>query len=212
MPVFLSQPIAGDPPSLPLHITGGFGYSSKKIGFMLAIQGIYSMIAQILIFPLAARQFGTLTTFRFVVTAWPLLYFLVPYTVLLPAKLQEPAVYLVLLSKITFQVLAFPSIAILLTNAAPSTLVLGTINGVSASMASLARACGPTITGMIHSWGLDLGSSGLAWWMSGFICMIGAVESLWMEEIDGRVNRSEDVHEEATLNKRDRQKAQTVKK
>ena len=164
---------------------------------MLAVQGIYSMIAQIFIFPLAARRFGTLNTFRTVIMIWPLLYFLVPYMVLLPAKIRQPAVYLALLSKITFQVLAFPSTAILLTNAAPSMLVLGAINGVSASTASLARACGPTITGMVHSWGLDLGSTGFAWWMSGIICAIGAIESFWMDEIDGRVEENDLMDEEA---------------
>ena len=191
MPVFLSEPATQDPPSLPFHFRGGFGYSTKKIGFMLAVQGIYSMIAQIFIFPFAARRFGTLNTFRFVIIVWPLLYFLVPYMVLLPTGMQQPAVYLALLSKITFQVLAFPSTAILLTNAAPSKLVLGVINGVSASTASLARACGPTITGIVHSWGLDLGTTGFAWWMSGIICAIGAIESLWMEEVDGRVEESD---------------------
>ena len=156
---------------------------------MLSVQGVYAMIAQIFIFPFAARRFGTLKTFRCVIMAWPLLYLLVPYMVLLPQQLQEPAIYLALLTKITFHVLAFPSTAILLTNAAPSMLVLGAINGVSASTASLARACGPTVTGIIHSWGLDLGSTGLAWWASGIICAIGAVESLWMEEVDVRLSQ-----------------------
>lgn len=182
MPVFLSEPEAHTEASLPFYFRGGFGYSTKKIGFMLSVQGIYSMIAQLLVFPFAARRFGTLRTFRFVVTAWPLLYFLVPYMVLLPEQLRVPAVYLALLTKITFQCLAFPSTAILLTNAAPSILVLGTINGVSASTASLARACGPSLTGLLHSWGLTLGSTGLAWWMNGLICALGAIESFWLKE------------------------------
>lgn len=186
MPVFLSEPITQDTPSLPLKFTGGFGYSTKKIGIMLSVQGVYSMVAQLFIFPFAARTFGTLRTFRFVMMVWPLLYLVIPYMVLLPAKLRDVAVLLALLSKITFQVMSFPSIAILLANAAPSMLVLGTINGVSASTASLARAFGPTITGLVHSWGLKMGSTGLAWWLSGIICAIGAIESLWMEEADGR--------------------------
>ena len=70
-------------------------------------------------------------------------------------------------------------------------LVLGTINGVSASTASLARAFGPTITGLVHSWGLKMGSTGLAWWLSGTICAIGAIESLWMEEVDGRLKQTD---------------------
>lgn len=199
MPVFLSEPVSHEAPSLPFHFTGGFGFSSKTIGFMLSVQGIYSMLAQIFIFPYAARHFGTLKTFRFVVMTWPLLYLLVPYIVLLPDRLQMIGVYVCLLWKITFHVLAFPSNAILLTNSAPSTLVLGVINGVAASTASLARAFGPTVTGFVHAWGLELGSTGLAWWVSGVICAVGAIESLWMEEVPGRMDQPDlDDEEEAS--------------
>lgn len=188
MPVFLSEPIVETVPSLPFKFTGGFGYSTKAIGFMLSVQGIYSLLAQIIIFPFAARRLGALRIFRVVVMTWPLLYLVVPYTVLLPQEFRSCGVYFCLLCKITFHVLAFPSNAILLTNSSPSPLVLGIINGVAASTASLARACGPTVTGMLHSWGLELGSTGLAWWASGIICSIGALQSLWLEESNGRMD------------------------
>ena len=165
---------------------------------MLSVQGVYSLLAQSFLFPLAARRFGTLKTFRFVLLTWPLLYALVPYLVLLPRQLQVPSVYFCLLWKITAQVLAFPSNSILLTNSAPSMLVLGVINGVAASTASLARACGPTFTGLLHSWGLQVGSTGLAWWASGIICTIGAIESLWLEEGRGRMDHL-DVEDEEPL-------------
>ena len=197
MPVFLSEPVSNEPVTLPFHFTGGFGLSTKAIGFMLSVQGVYSMIAQLFIFPFVARRFGTLKTFRFVVMTWPVLYALVPYVVLLPPNLQKIGIYVCLLWKITFHVLAFPSNAILLTNSAPSTLVLGVINGVAASTASLARACGPTVTGVLHAWGLEFGSMGVAWWVSGIVCAIGAIESLWMEEVtNGRMDQQEDGDEE----------------
>ncbi|KAK4691172.1 hypothetical protein P7C71_g5772, partial [Lecanoromycetidae sp. Uapishka_2] len=69
----------------------------------------------------------------------------------------------------------------------PSLLVLGVINGAAASTASLARACGPTVTGILHSWGLEIGSTGVAWWASGIICLLGAFESMWLEEGKGRM-------------------------
>ena len=185
MPVFLSEPVSTDAVSLPFSFTGGFGYSTKKIGFILAIQGLYSMVAQLLIFPMAASKMGSLNTLRLAIWVWPLLYALVPYTVLLPSSCQESAVYAVLLLKITFHVLAFPSIAILIANAAPSKNVLGLVNGAAASTASLARALGPTVTGAVHSWGLDIGATGIAWWFCGIICLIGAIESLWMREHSG---------------------------
>ena len=198
MPVFLSEPISHVPPSLPFKFTGGFALSSKTIGFLLSLQGIYSMVAQIVIFPLAVRHFGCLNTFRFVVVSWPILYFLVPYLVLLPERLQMFAIYFCLTWKITAQVLAFPANAILLTNSAPSMLVLGAINGVAASTASLMRALGPTVTGFIHSLGLEKGYAGFAWWASGLICLLGAVESFWMVEGKGRMDQDDVGDEEAS--------------
>jgi hypothetical protein len=192
MPVFLSTPKSDAAAALPLQFTGGLALSTRKIGFMLAVQGIYSMIAQLWLFPLIVRHFGTLRTFRFVLMVWPPLYFMVPYLVLLPSSLQIPAVYVALLSKITFHVIAFPSSAILLANAAPSMTVLGSINGVAASTASLSRALGPTITGLLHSRGLQSGYSVLAWWVCGIVCVMGAIESCFIEEVDPRRRNATD--------------------
>lgn len=155
------------------------------------------MMAQVLLFPLVARHFGCLKVFRFVVISWPILYFSVPYLVLLPERFQMIGVCFCLIWKITAQVLAFPSNAILLTNSAPSLLVLGVINGIAASTASLMRAFGPTITGFIHSLGLEMGYTGLAWWASGLVCTLGAVESFWMVEGRGRMDDDCSEDEEA---------------
>lgn len=198
-PVFLSQPISHEPPQLPFKFTGGFALTTKTIGFILSVQGIYSMLAQLFLFPFVVRKFGSLKTFRFVAMTWPLLYFLLPYLVLLPNRLQMVGVYACLLWRVTAQVLAYPSNAILLTNSAPSMLVLGAINGVAASTASLCRAFGPTVSGVIHSWGLKMGYTGLAWWAGGLVCLLGAIESLWMSEAQGRMDVPDPSDEEATF-------------
>ena len=186
MPVFLSEDKSDVNPIMPFGVLGGFALPSKAIGCVMAVQGMYSMIAQLWLFPSVVRRIGTLPAFRTVMVIWPLLYVAIPYLVLLPERFQMTGIYAALLVKITFHVIAFPSNAILLTNAAPSKTVLGTINGVAASAACLARAFGPTVTGSIHSLGLRLGCSGLAWWAGGIVCAIGALESFWMEEHDGR--------------------------
>jgi hypothetical protein len=170
--------------------------STKTIGFMIAVQGIYSMIAQLWLFPFLIRNLGTLHAFRLAMVIWPFLYLAVPYLVLLPPRLQTVGIYFALLAKITFHVIAFPSNAILLTNAAPTKTVLGTINGVAASSACLARAFGPTVTGSIHAFGLRRGYNGLAWWAGGLVCAIGAVESFMMEEVEGRMDRPKEEEEQ----------------
>src|SRR4051812_20840352 len=79
MPVFLSTPESHEAPSLPFKFVGGFGLPTKSIGFILSVQGVYSMIAQIFLFPLVVRRIGALGTFRFAAMSYPLLNFLVPY-------------------------------------------------------------------------------------------------------------------------------------
>jgi hypothetical protein len=182
MPYLLSEPPADSKESWPFRISGGFGLTAKDIGFKMAVQAVYSMFAQLWLFPFIIRRIGTLRAFRWVSGIWIVLYLAVPYSVLLPPKYQTLGIYFCLLVKITFHVIAFPSIAILLANAAPSKLVLGTINGVAATLMCLARGCGPIVTGAIHSAGLKFGCNGLAFWVAGLVCALGFVVSLWVKE------------------------------
>lgn len=74
--------------------------------------------------------------------------------------------------------------------------MLGTINGVAASTASLSRAFGPTVSGFLFSTGLRLGYSGLAWWCSALISIAGAVISLRMSDEGGRMDADDEKGEE----------------
>ncbi|OQU95513.1 hypothetical protein CLAIMM_01702 [Cladophialophora immunda] len=198
MPTFLSEERMQSKPVLPFRFSGGFGMNTRAIGFMMAVQGVYSIFAQFFIFPYMARRFGPLNASRIALTIWPLLYFAVPYLVLVPEHLQKTGIYAALLTKITFQAISFPSNAILLANAVYSKKVLGRVNGTAASMACLARAFGPVVTGLVHTAGLKLGCSGLAWWAGGLVCAAGALESFWMEDPDGRPDRPSSEGEERT--------------
>lgn len=192
MPIFLSSPVTHEPASSPFHFTGGFGFSSQYVGLLLAIQGIYSMFAQIFLFPFAVQRWGALRTFRTTIILWPLLYVVVPYLVFLPQQLQTAGIMFCLIWRITAQCLAFPTMQILITNAASSMLVLGLINGVAASTASLSRAFGPTLSGSLFSFGLSIGHVGLAWWVTALVALLGALQSLWMTEGKGRLDVSEE--------------------
>jgi hypothetical protein len=182
MPVFLSSPASTEPAELPFKFTGGFELPTRTIGVMLSLAGIYAMVAQLFLFPIIIRRYGPLLPFRCTLLTWPLLYLIVPYLSLLPNWMQVPCAFLCLIWRTTNQTLSYPSFSIIINNSAPSRSVLGLINGVAASSASLSRAFGPTLSGMLHSWALKIGYSGLAWWINGLICAIGAIESLWLEE------------------------------
>lgn len=203
LPTMLSTQIpTNSTPSLPFKFISGYGLDTKQIGVILSIQGIYSMLATALLFPLIVRRLGALRLFRVITLSYPLLYIITPYLSLLPGPLRMPGIYAVVIWKCTFSTLAYPANAILLTNSAPSMLLLGTINGVAASTASLSRAFGPTVSGFLFSAGLNVGYSGLAWWCSALVACVGAVISLSMSDVGGRMDEQDekaDAEEEEEL-------------
>lgn len=78
---------------------------------------------------------------------------------------------------------------------------MGSVNGLASSVASLSRALGPSITGLLHSQGLRSGYSIIAWWALGIVCVIGATESLFMEEPDKKTQHeteTENTNEQTT--------------
>lgn len=203
LPTFLSTPDPspgeGSAWTLPFKFVGGYGLNTKEIGVVLSVQGIYSMLATVFLFPIVVRKIGALSLFRLIAISYPVLYIATPYLVLLPSNLRMIGVYAVVIWKCTFSTMAYPSNAILLTNSAPSLLLLGTINGVAASTASLCRAFGPTVSGFLFSAGLKMGYSGLAWWCSALITIGGALLSLIMTDEGGRMDDDEKHDEDQEL-------------
>lgn len=141
---------------------------------------------------MVVRKLGALTLFRTLAICYPMLYFVTPFMGLLPPHLKMAGIYFLVVWKCTFMTMAYPSNAILLTNSAPSLLMLGTINGVAASTASLSRAFGPTISGFLFATGGKLGYSGMAWWASSAIAVLGAFISLSMTDKGGRMDVEEE--------------------
>ncbi|KAJ4270018.1 hypothetical protein NW762_001691 [Fusarium torreyae] len=182
-PVFLSTKRPEHPVhELPFRFTDGFGLETKMIGVIMSVQGLYSLLSNYLIVPPVTRRLGSLRLFRILAFSYFALYLVTPYLVLLPDSWRMPAIYLLVIWKCTFSTMAYPSNAILLANSAPSKQVLGTINGIAASTASLCRALGPTLSGLLYSLGLQTGYSGLAWWFSGLITIVGAYLSSQITE------------------------------
>jgi len=180
LPVLLSLPKSDEKPDLPFHFLGGFELSTKSIGYILSSQGFIQTISTLIVFPFVTKRFGTLATFRMSVLSYPFLYLVVPYVTVLPQVMRMPALYLIVVWKVTAQSFAFPPLQILLANSARSNKVLGTLNGTAASSASLCRAIGPTLSGYIQSAGLSFGSVGMPWWANCLVAVLGAVLSLFM--------------------------------
>lgn len=201
LPVFLSTaPAKHTNVELPFKFVDGFGLETKMIGVIMSVQGIYSLMLNYTIVAPVTQKLGSLRLFRIIALTYFGLYFITPYLVLLPEKLRMPAIYILVVWKCTFSTMAYPSNAILLANSAPSKQVLGTINGIAASTASLCRALGPTVSGLLYSLGLKTGYCGLAWWFSALMSIVGAYLSLQIAEggghWDGGANELDELDEQ----------------
>ena len=98
------------------------------------------MIIQFLVFQPVARHYGVLNCLRACTLVFPLVYFLTPFTALLPTSTaRQMALFAVMLGKNAAGVFAFPCTTILLTNSARSLRLLGTLNGVSTSISAIGR-------------------------------------------------------------------------
>jgi MFS family permease len=193
------MPESNTKPQLPFKFVGGFNLSTKTIGFILSAQGGLQVIAQMFVFPKVQARLGTLRTFRLVIFSYPILYWMIPYVTLMPTFLRYPAIFLILVWKVTTQAMSYPSNAIMLVNQAPSKKVLGTLNGFAASAASLARAIGPTIAGLIQAAGLNIGVSGLPWWTCAVVAILGACVSLFQQDKPGSLTSTDSLDEESVL-------------
>ncbi|KAJ6256388.1 Major facilitator superfamily multidrug transporter [Drechslerella dactyloides] len=193
--VFLQSPVSSRHFKNPLQFTGGFSLDTRTMGLLFSYQGVLSTFFQFAIFAPFVRWAGVQRTFRVVAAAYPLVYFLTPYIAWLPTDndaLLYAVIYAMLSVKTVCGCLMYPINSILLTNASPSLLVLGTINGVAGSLASCMRAIAPVLMGWLFSRGVAVGVMGLSWWVSGLVAALGAVQAVYIteDEEDGHVGDS----------------------
>ncbi|USP81751.1 uncharacterized protein yc1106_09025 [Curvularia clavata] len=200
LPILMSKKVpSGENQHLPFHFEGGFGWSTQTTGAFLAAQGFLQMFAQVIVFPWLSKKLGSLRTFWITLTCYPIVYLLAPYLAILPESLRIPGLSILLIAKVTFQSLSYPSLAIILANSSPSKKVLGTLNGVAMSSASVARGFGPTISGAVDSLGTSLHMSGLAWWVIAAVALVGWLPGFALQEGNKRPNFTSQEDEEALL-------------
>ncbi|KFY01085.1 hypothetical protein O988_02919 [Pseudogymnoascus sp. VKM F-3808] len=183
LPVFLANPSPkGAVISLPFKFLGGWGMTTKDIGFILMAQGAYSMFATLVLFPYAVKRLGPLNLFKLVIFSYPVLYVVTPYIILLPERYHLIGLAPLLAWKTTLANFAFPATNILLANTAPSLLLLGTINGAASSTASFCRGLGPITSGSLYALGFKVGYFGLVWWFTALVSIAGAAIAMRMSE------------------------------
>ena len=190
LPIFLEDDVVKGPSghaSGALNVPGGLGLTAQQVGVIMFFNGWIALCIQGIVFPLFAEWLGVWRVFLMVTILHPLAYFIVPYLTFLPQNLLYPGVYAALTVRNFLSILAYPVILILLKEASPRPSVLGAINGLAASAGAACRTAAPPIAGLLYDLGGKLGFTGLAWWGSALVAVLGAIQLLWVQREKNKV-------------------------
>lgn len=181
LPIFLQDKNPRGPmavPHSPFDIPGGVGLSTRTVGVIMSTDGVIALVIQSLIFPALAGWLGVWKLFVLVTVLHPIAYLMVPFLAFLPQHLVFVGIYACLIVRNILSIIDYPVLLILIKQASPSDSVMGKINGLAASAGAAARTAAPPIAGYLYSTGADIGCTGVAWWGSTFVALLGALQ-LW---------------------------------
>ncbi|KAA8913948.1 hypothetical protein TRICI_003068 [Trichomonascus ciferrii] len=154
---------------------GGLGLPTSTIGLISSIMAVIGIVVQVAIYPTIANRFGNARVHQLALYGFPVGYSIIPYLSFLPeaetviSVAASAAVSGVWVISRSF---AVPPMTVLMTNAAHSKKVMGTVHGINQAATSAARTLGPFILGNLYSLGVKVGVIGLAWWVMTFVVII----------------------------------------
>ncbi|KAK3319302.1 major facilitator superfamily domain-containing protein [Apodospora peruviana] len=183
LPIFFEDDRVPSPSSLdrigplsPLYSPGGLGFSLQAVGMIMAVQGVIALFMQAVVFPIMAERIGVYRLFIFVTVLQPIAYMIVPSLLYVPEGLLYPAIYFCLTVRNFFSILVYPLLLILIKEATPSLSILGKVNGLAASAGAACRMVAPPIAGYLYAMGKRADCTGIAWYGSAFVAVLGAVQ------------------------------------
>ncbi|KAK6536174.1 hypothetical protein TWF281_000420 [Arthrobotrys megalospora] len=203
-PIFLSTPRRDNShPSTPLSWSGGLGLPASQVGFGMAIIGFIGITMQLFIYPPLQTRLGTLRSYKLSLLLFPIAYTLTPFISILPSKnkdISEPAsgpvvwtgIVIALFLQVTGRTFSSPGNVILLINSVDNRRALGTVNGLGASLSSLARAIGPLSAGWGYARALEIGCVGAVWWGMAVVALFGVFVSTYLSEGKGFAQKEEE--------------------
>ncbi|KAG9230780.1 major facilitator superfamily domain-containing protein [Amylocarpus encephaloides] len=181
----------------PFSSPGGLGIPVQKVGVIMSVNGVIALVVQAVVFPFAAATFGIQRLFTLVTLLHPVAYFMMPFLTYLPPSWVTSGIYACLTVRNLLSIIAYPVLLILLKEATPSPCVLGRINGLAASAGAACRTMAPPVAGYLYTLGSKAEFSGLAWYGSAFVAIVGAIQCFSVRrekpQADSDVESSDDM-------------------
>lgn len=188
LPIFIQDKPRATYPDLDL--IGGLGFELHDVGSFGAANGLIAMAVQIVIFPPFVARVGVWKSYLIMMLLYPIGYTIPPFLTMLAPGLQRSAgIYCIMIFQNHLNIIIPPCLLILIKNATPSPLVLGTVNGACMAFICAARTIAPPLQGLIYA----KGGSATAWFSLVAVAVIAIVQLMWVprerkvevESVDG---------------------------
>ncbi|PIA14616.1 MFS general substrate transporter [Coemansia reversa NRRL 1564] len=167
---------------------GGLGFGTRGVGFSLIVSGIAVIYLQLSAYPQLEKNYGALQCYQAGLKIMtPTFIFFQPETWLNYAGFEYCILWIsliiLLLVRITGNVLAFTSVNLLVANVTPSKSKLGAMNGLQQMCITCVRIIGPLLSGSLWSWSIKHTmpypfNSHLAWVTCGLLMLLSWQVSL----------------------------------
>lgn len=154
----------------------GFGFTTRTMGVLFLVQGVFQMSIQFVAFPFLSRRFSNMGIYIATLAIYPLFYFLMPLLVLLPPSslMFWACLSLLLTVKVVLEITSYPALFMVLYDfAADSPGAMGGVYGLSAAVAGAAKGMGPVMTGAVWKVGMNGGGVGIGWWFLSVLSVVG---------------------------------------
>ncbi|KAI9840306.1 MAG: hypothetical protein M1837_001793 [Sclerophora amabilis] len=176
-----------------IDVPGGLGLGTQSVGLIMSVNGVIALLIQGLVSAPLISRLGVWRAFIFLTVLHPIAYFVVPFLAFLPPKALFPGLYACLTIRNFFSIVVYPVLLILIKEACPSPKLLGKVNGLAASAGAACRTLAPPIAGYLYSIGSRQGFTGLAWWGSGAVAIVGAIQCWFVPRQKNKVAHMQNV-------------------
>lgn len=174
----------------PLKLQGGLGYSAEKAGSLLSSAGFFGIIIILVVFPWIDRTFNRLSHLRFALGSFPILFFLLPFVLLLLPEHIDPGssfkttradifLYAFVFIRVMFASSMGPIVMMVINNNAPQGFQ-GTVNGLAISASAMAGCLSPIIWGQLMSVGQKFNIAWLEWWTLALLTLAGYIQGFFL--------------------------------
>ncbi|KAK6457189.1 major facilitator superfamily [Scheffersomyces xylosifermentans] len=189
LPVLLAKRLMLDDLKFPLHIKGGFGFTSASIGTFISFTGLIGVFLSTFLFPVITKYCSPVIGYRIGLSLYPFIYFLLPlyiftlhdYNPNIPGFVTSSLLYFNG-SVISFiNGMTFTQILMLIHGASPPKQ-RALINSYAMSITALARCAAPILWGWLISKCDAAGYGGISWWLLSLWAFIAFSQSFRLKE------------------------------